>query len=327
MSTLTKQTKGDSVLPGRSINRKNTLGKKIWQNKYMYLLFLPMLIYLLVFCYYPMYGVILAFKDFNYAKGIIASPWAKEYGMNNFIKLFRNPRFFAALKNTLIISTGRIIFEFPFPVILALLINEIRSSKFKRITQTVYTFPHFISWIIVYGLFFNIFSSDGIFNQLIALMGFERTSLLSNPDTFRPLLYISDNWKEMGWSAIIYLASITGISPELYEAARIDGASRRQLVWHITFPCIGGTIAIMFVLTVANLMNAGFDQIFNMYNAAVYEVSDIIDTLIYRMTFKDPNSAGFGYTTAMGLFKSVINFALLIVANGIVKKSTGKGIY
>ena len=327
MNAPANQPAKSAVLPAGSISRKNNLGKRVWQYKYMYLLFLPMLIYLLVFCYYPMYGVILAFKDFNYAKGIIFSPWTKEYGMNNFIRLFKNPQFFAALKNTIIISTGRIIFQFPFPIILALLINEIRSSKYKRVVQTVYTFPHFISWIIVFGLFFNIFSSDGIFNQLLALIGLERTNVLSNPATFRPLLYISDNWKEMGWGAIIYLASITGISPELYEAAKIDGANRRQLVWHITFPCISGTIATLFVLNIAGMMNAGFDQIFNMYNAAVYDVADIIDTLIYRMTFKNANNVGFGYTTAMGLFKSVINFALLLMGNGIVKKITNKGIY
>lgn len=307
------------------IKNKTSFGVRIWKNKYMYLLFLPMLIYMLIFCYYPMYGVILAFKDFNFGLGILHSPWADHFGWGNFIDIFDNPQFFIAFRNTLIISLGRLVFEFPIPIILALLLNEIRSTKYKRTVQTIFTFPHFISWIIVYGLFFNLFSSDGVVNQLLALVGIGKQTILSSPNMFRPLLFISDNWKEMGWSAIIYLASISGISPELYEAAKIDGASRRKLVWHITLPCILGTIAILLVLQVAGTMNAGFDQIFNMYNPAVQDKSDIIDTLIYRLSFKQ--GSDFGFTTAIGLFKSVINFILLIIANTFVKRSTGKGIY
>ncbi len=318
--TAKRAKKGEQRMAGTL-----TRGQKIWQNKYLYLMFLPMLILLLIFNYYPMYGVQLAFKDFNYGLGITGSPWTKNYGFYHFIRIFKNPLFTRALKNTIEISVSRLIFEFPVPIILALLINEIRSTKFKRVVQTVYTFPHFISWIIVYGLFFNLFSSTGIVNQLLGLMGLPGQSILSDPNAFRPLLYISDNWKEMGWSAIIYLASITGISPELYEAAKIDGASRRQLVTKITLPCILGTIAIMFVMQVSALLSAGFDQIFNMYNPGVYEVADILDTLIYRLSFAQ--NTNFGYTTAMGLFCSVIGFSLLMVANGVVKKMTGHGIY
>ncbi len=307
------------------MKNKTSLGVKIWKNKYMYLLFLPMLIYMLIFCYYPMYGVILAFKKFSYGLGILHSPWADHHGLGNFIDIFRNPQFFTAFKNTLIISLGRLVFEFPIPIALALLLNEIRSSKYKRTVQTIFTFPHFISWIIVYGLFFNLFSDSGVVNQMLAMVGIGKQTILTSPHMFRPLLYLSDNWKEMGWSAIIYMASISGISPELYEAAKIDGANRRRLVWHITLPCILGTIAILLVLQVAGTMNAGFDQIFNMYNPAVQDQSDIIDTLIYRLSFKQ--GSNFGFTTAIGLFKSVINFALLIIANTFVKKSTGKGIY
>ena len=304
---------------------KRTLWQKIWEHKLLYVMLIPMLAYLLVFCYYPMYGVILAFKDFT---GVVAhiTKVLSDRGVNlAFMRLFRDPSFFTAFKNTIVISFGRLLFEFPVPIFLSLLINEIRSTKYKRVVQTVYTFPHFSSWIIVSGLFFNRFSNDGVINQLLLLLGLGRQTVLTTPSAFRPLIFISSDWKEMGWSAIIYLATISGINPELYEAARIDGAGRGQLAWHITLPCIRGTIAIMLVMQVANMMNAGFDQLFNLSNVAVREVSDIIETLIYRKAFSD--GTNFGYTTAIGLFKSVINFAMLLLANGLVKKSTGKGIY
>lgn len=320
MTTSVKNESAKAQNPG-----KRTLWQRIWEHKLLYLMLIPLVAYLLVFCYYPMYGVVLAFKDYSFAKGILRSPWAKMHGFNNFMRLFRDPSFFTAFKNTIVISFGRLLFEFPVPIFLSLLINEIRSTKYKRVVQTVYTFPHFISWIIVSGLFFNLFSNDGVINQLLLLLGLGRQTVLTTPSSFRPLIFISSGWKEMGWSAIIYLATISGINPELYEAARIDGAGRGQLAWHITLPCIRGTIAIMLVMQVASMMNAGFDQLFNLSNVAVREVSDIIDTLIYRKAFSD--GTNFGYTTAIGLFKSVINFAMLLLANGLVKKTTGKGIY
>ena len=310
---------------GERMSGTLTTWQKVWQNKYMYLMFLPMLVLLLIFNYYPMYGIQLAFKDFNYGLGITGSPWTSDYGFHHFINIFRNPLFTRALKNTVEISLGRLIFEFPIPIILALLINEIRSSKFKRVVQTVYTFPHFISWIIVYGLFFNLFSSSGLINQVFAALGMGSQSWMSDPKAFRSMLYISSDWKEMGWGAIVYLASITGISPELYEAARIDGANRRQLVTKITLPCIMGTIAIMLTMRISNILSAGFDQIFNMYNAGVYEVADILDTLTYRLSFAQ--GTDFGYTTAMGLFTSLVGFGMLMLGNAAVKKMTGHGIY
>ena len=243
MTTSVNQGKAGELNPG-----KRTLWQKIWEHKLLYIMLIPMLAYLLVFCYYPMYGVVLAFKDFNFSKGIMGSPWAKMHGFNNFMRLFRDPSFFTALKNTIVISFGRLLFEFPVPVGLALLINEIRSTKYKRVVQTVYTFPHFISWIIVSGLFFNLFSNDGVINQILLLCGLGRQSVLTTPSAFRPLIFISSDWKEMGWSAIIYLATISGINPELYEAARIAGASDRQIDWYITLPLLRpmiGTISVM----------------------------------------------------------------------------------
>lgn len=302
--------------------RKPSLGKRIFQNRYMYLLFLPLLVFYAIFLYAPMYGVTLAFKSYDYLGGILGSPWI---GLENFRQLLEHPEFMQAFQNTLIISFGRLVFEFPIPIILALFINEIRGTGYKRVMQTIYTFPHFLSWVIVYGLFFNLFSHDGVVNQLLNIMGLKSQEVLQNAGTFRSFLFISDNWKEAGYGTIIYLAAITGISPELYEAGKIDGANRWQLMRYITWPSIKPTVAIMLVLQVAGMMNAGFDQIFNMDNAAVRSVSDIIDTLVFRLTFV--TGADFGFTTAIGLFKSVINLILMLIANGVVKKLTGRGIY
>jgi len=332
LDKIITEKRGKALMDVKSAKIKETRREKrqrtwtsVLQNKYMYLMYLPTFVLLLIFAYYPMYGVLLAFKDFDFSKGILLSPFTKNHGLYNFIRVFRNPQFFNALKNTLVISASRLIFEFPVPILLALLLNEVRSNKYKRVVQTVFTFPHFISWVIVTGLFFSLFANEGIVNQFLVMLDMPKTKILSDPVTFRPFLYLTSNWKEAGWSAIIYLASITGISPELYEAGRIDGATRRQLCWYITLPCIKMTIIILFVMSVASLMNAGFDQIFNMYNAAVQDVSDIIDTMVYRVQFKQ--GSDFGYSTAIGLFKSVVNFVLLIVANGLVKKMNGRGIY
>ena len=304
---------------------RKSLMRQIFYNRYLYLLFLPALLYYVIFSYLPMYGTILAFKEFDYSKGIINSPWASMYGLKHFYDLISDTFFMKALLNTMIISIGRLVFEFPVGIILALLINELRGSKYKRFVQTVFTFPHFLSWVVVMGVFFNLLSDSGVINEIIAALGFQKVHLLTQASTFRSLLYLTDNWKEAGWGTIIYLAAISGVSQELYEAAVMDGAKRLQLVRYITMPAIVSVIGVLLILSIANIMNAGFDQIFNMYNAAVYNVSDIIDTYVYRRTFI--SGSDFASSTAIGLFKSVINFALLITANTLVKKSSGKGIY
>lgn len=304
---------------------KRNLIREINKHKYFYILFLPAVIFYIIFSYIPMYGVILAFKDFNFAKGIIRSPWASMNGFKHFYEIMSNAEFKRSFINTLIVSFGRLLYEFPVPIVLAILINEVRSSKYKRFVQTVFTFPHFISWVVGAGIFLNLLSADGVINQLIAAGGGGRVNFLTQPSYFRPLLYASSNWKEAGWGTIIYLAAISGVNPELYEAAIVDGAKRFQLVRYITWPAIRSVIGVMFILAIAGIMNAGFDQIFNMYNAAVYDVADIIDTYVYRRTFII--GADFSSSTAIGLFKSVINFILLITANTFIKKSTGRGIY
>ena len=298
------------------------IGKKIWRFRYIYLLLLPGFAYFVIFSYVPMYGITLAFKKYVTTAGIMGSPWI---GLENFEKLLAQPDFWRALRNTIIISFQRIVFEFPVPVMLALMLNEVRRSFGKRVLQTVFTFTHFLSWIIVYGLIFNLLSDNGLINYLLVSLGGQKVAPLSNKGFFRTLLYITANWKGMGWSAIIYLASIAAINQELYESAILDGATRWKQTWHISLPSIRPTIAIMLILAVGNIMNAGFEQVFVMYNPTVYEVSDILDTYIYRRAFS--TGSNFGQSTAVTLFKSVINFTLLFGANFVAKKMGESGIY
>lgn len=288
-------------------------------------MFLPAFIMYILFTYIPIYGIQLAFKDLNFAKGITGSPWTSMHGFKHFYDLMSNSEFIKAFSNTLVISLQRIVIQFPVPIVLALLINEIRGKRFRRIVQTVFTFPHFLSWVVVTGIFFNLLSDAGVLNEIIVALGGQKVHLLTQPSTFRGLLYATDIWKEAGWGTIIYLAAISGINSELYEAAIVDGAKRFQLTRYITWPAIVSVIGVMLVLALSNIMNAGFDQIFNMYNAAVYDKVDIIDTFIYRRTFV--TGLDFASSTAIGLFKSVINFIMLYAGNIIVRKATGKGIY
>ena len=283
---------------------------------------LPAVAFYVIFAYIPMYGITLAFKDFDYSKGILFSPWI---GFENFQMLFSNATFIRAFRNTLLISFGRLLVEFPIPIVLALLLNEISKSKLKKVYQTVYTFPHFLSWVILSGIVINLFQDQGVVNQLMSLLGLPKNTVLSNSFAFISLIFGSNIWKEAGWSSILYLAAIAGISPELYEAARVDGANRFQQVLAITWPELKKTASVLLVLQVGAAMNGGFDQIFNMYNSGVYRWADIIDTFVYRMSFVD--AGGFGFTTAVGLSKAVLNFALLLTANKVIAKlSDGEGV-
>jgi putative aldouronate transport system permease protein len=262
-----------------------------------------------------MYGIQLAFKDFYIKKGIWGSPWV---GLDKFRMLMRTVEFWGAFKNTLLISFLKTAIGFPIPIILSIMINEIKSSKLKRTMQTVYTFPHFLSWVILSGIMMNLFGNDGSVNNLIALLGRERAGFLINPGIFRGMLIFTEIWKESGWSCIMYLAAIAAINPELYEGATIDGANRWHKAVYITWPGIRDMAAILLILSIGNAMNANFDQVFNMYNPAVFSSADIIDTYVYRITFQ--LQADYGFSTAVGLFKGVINFTLLIAANAVVKR-------
>lgn len=296
--------------------------REIYKNRFLYLLLLPALLTYLLFHYFPMGGLQLAFKSYNAQLGIWGSEWV---GFQHFERLFRTPEFLTALRNTFIISFGRLIFEFPCPIILAILLNEMRMPKLKKVYQTVYTFPHFLSWVIVGGIIIRFFGSTGPINHALSFLGMEKVQFLSNSSTFRPFLYLTSIWKTAGWNAIIYLAAIAGISPELYEAATVDGASRFRRIWHITIPGLAPIILIQFILQIGNIMNGGFDQIFNMYNSVVRPVSDILDTYVFRLTYE--GLSDYGFSTAVGLFKSVINLFMLLVANKITKLLTGSSLY
>ena len=313
----------------RAAPRKHELLKRIVSCKYLYILLFPTLVYFAVFSYAPMYGAILAFKDFSYKLGIMGSHWTKDYGLYHFIRLFSILGFKTAFFNTLLISLGRLVFEFPVPIILALLFNEVHGKKYRKTVQTISTFPHFISWVIAYGVLYNLMNDQGIINQVLLAFGGSKVSLLTSQTAIRPLIFITNIVKEAGWGTIIYLAAISNVNPELFEAAIVDGAKRRHLALHITWPAIRTVVGIMMILQVANAMNAGFDQIFNVYNPSVYNKIDILDTFIYRLTFAADGTYNldFASATAVGLFKSVINLVLLVIANFVTKRATGSGIY
>ncbi len=292
------------------------------QHKYIYLLALLPAAFYIIFLYLPMYGVTIAFKDFRYDAGIWGSPWA---GLKYFERLFTLPKFLQVLGNTLKISLLRLVFEFPFPIVIALLLNEVRSSKLKRIFQTVYTFPNFVSWVVISGMILTFFSSDGIINGVLAQLGQGKQDVLRNSNQFLVLLLGSSIWKGAGWGSIIYLSALAGVDPTMYEAAVVDGANRWKQLVYITLPSIAPTIVVMLILSMANVMNAGFDQIFNMYNPTVYDQVDIIDTYVYRVAFKE--SGNFSFSTAVGLFKSVINCILLVSVNKLAHLMGQRGIY
>ncbi|MCG8499265.1 MAG: ABC transporter permease subunit [Firmicutes bacterium] len=297
------------------------VAKRVWHYKYIYLMLVPGLIFLVIFKYIPIYGLVLSFKEFMPKYGIMGSPWV---GLDNFRYLWIEQDFWQSFFNTLIIAFMKILFVFPFPVFLAILINEIRAERYKKVLQTVYTFPHFLSWVVVSGMMFNLLSGSGAVNAIWASLGFDKINFLSNEGTFRWLLVGTEIWKQAGWSTIIYLAAIAGINQSLYEAATVDGANRLQKILHITWPCIKNVVVLMLIMRVGYMMDAGFMQIFNMYNRAVYDVADIIDTYIYRMSFE--RSVGFGITTAVGFFKGIVNIILLLTANTIAKKMGHSGI-
>lgn len=288
--------------------------REIAKHKYLLILVAPTILFYLFFTYVPIYGIVLAFKEFDYSTGILGSPWT---GFQNFADVFANPDFSVAFRNTVLISFGRLLIEFPAPIILALLLNEISKGRLTRVIQTVFTFPHFISWVVISGILVGIFSHQGLYNQILFVLGLENRSVLTDGPGFTAVLFLSNIWKEAGWSAILYLAAIAGINPEQYEAAAIDGANRFQQMKAITWPVVKSTAAILLILAVGNIMNGGFDQIFNLYNPAVYNYSDILDTLVYRSAFED--ATGFGFSTTVGLLKSVINCALLFAANYFIK--------
>ncbi len=299
--------------------------RSVAQNKYLYLMIAPCVAFYIIFSYFPMYGILLAFKDYYPNLGITASPWV---GLDNFKYLFQQEQFWLVMRNTILISIGRITLGAIVPVIIALLINElsIRFRKYKRVVQTVYTFPKFLSWVIIAGIVRELFANRGAINGIISVFGGDPINFLSKGAFFVPLLFVSDLWKEAGWASIIYLASMSGIDIGLYEAAEIDGANRWQKMRTITLPHIKPLFILLLILSMGSILSAGFDQIFNLYNPLVYNVSDIIDTYVYRLAFGTSAASNPGISTALGLFKSVVSFFLLIITDRIAKMTGERGV-
>ncbi|PNV61994.1 sugar ABC transporter permease [Clostridium sp. chh4-2] len=289
--------------------------KKDWQrNRALYAIVIPVLLFYILFHYKPMYGAIIAFKDYTPALGVAKSPWV---GFDNFIRFFNSVYFVRLIRNTVLLSLYNLLFGFPAPIILALLLNEVRNKKFKSLTQTVTYLPHFISMIVVTGMLTNFCMTSGLFNDIIVLLGGERSPLLQDPKLYRTIYVASSIWQEVGWGSIIYLSALAGVDSQLYEAAQIDGAGKWKQMINVTLPAITPTIIIMLILKIGSLMNMGYEKTILLYNASTYETADIISSYIYRIGLLEQD---WSYSTAIGLFNSVINFALLIFANKISKR-------
>jgi putative aldouronate transport system permease protein len=282
----------------------------------------PGLLYFLIFRYVPMAGLLVAFKDYSVTKGIWDSPWV---GWRNFEIIFNSPDFLRLMTNTLLISVYRLVFNLLPDLILALLLNEIRVTWFKKIVQTITYGPYFLSWVIVYGLVYSFFSpGTGLVTTFYQNMGWGELNVLANSDLFRPLIILTDVWRNTGFGAIFFLAALATINPELYEAAVVDGAGRWKQIWHITLPGVREVFILLLILRLGTILDAGFDQIYIFLNARVTNVGDILDTWIFRRIIEQSD---FSIPAAMGVFKSVIGFVLVIAANRIAKKFGGSGIY
>lgn len=294
----------------------------------LYVMSLPGLIYLIGYKFAPMIGLSLAFKDYNMfaGRGLLDSMLKSPYvGLAHFQRLFSSQQFLRLLENTLMISVLKIIFLFPLPILLALILNEMSSRWFKRGAQTILYLPHFLSWVIIYGMFSTLLARDGIVNQALISLGAQQpVQFFTNTGLFRPLLVFTEGWRETGWGTIVYLAALTGVDPQLHEAAVVDGASRFQRTWYITLPSIMPIMALMLLLRVGGILQAGTEQILVMYNPAVYRVGDVLQTYIYRIGL---GKLDFSTGTALGIFESVVGFVLLVSCNQISRRRFGRSLW
>ena len=295
--------------------------KDFKRNKYKYLIVLPVLVYLAIFAYKPMSGVQIAFKQFKPTKGIMGSPWV---GLDHFRRFFGDFYFGRILRNTVLISLESILFGFPVPILFALFLNEVRSTRYKKAIQTASYLPHFISTVIICAMIREFTYNDGLINDIIAFFGGERVTFLQFPRYFRPVYIISDIWQGFGWSSIIYLAALTSVDQEMYEAARIDGAGRLRHAVSITIPSILPTIVMLFILRMGSVLSVGSEKILLLYNERTYETADVISTYTYRQGLINND---FSYSTAIGLFNSVINMAFLLTTNAISKRVADIGLF
>lgn len=302
--------------------RAPSLKSRLYKYRWLYFFLLPAIIWYVIFAYGPIYGLQIAFKDFKILKGIEGSEWV---GLKHFIKMFETKAFWQATRNTLVISLLKLVFVSTSGLGLALLLNEVTHHKYRTLVSSVTMLPHFFSWVVIGSILLEILSpSSGLVNQIILFFGGTPIYFLGEDGWFRFWVIASDMWESAGWNSIIFIAAIGGISPELYEAAQIDGAGRWKQLTNVTLPCIAGTIVVVMVLKVGSMMNAGFDQIYNMYNSAVMDTADILDTYVYRQGIE---SSKFSYSTAVGLFKNVINLILVLATNYFAKVIGQEGLF
>lgn len=305
----------------RQKGRPNPRWKQIKSSGYLYLIFLLPLVYFFIFKYGPMFGILVAFKDYNVFKGVFNSEWV---GFKHFDEFITEPYFWKLVRNTLLLNMYTIIFYFPAPILLALLLNEIRFTGFKRVVQSISYLPHFLSTVVVTGMLVNFLATDGLINQIIASLGFNKIQFLMMPEWFRTIYISSDVWQKIGWGSIIYLAALSGVDPHLYEAAKMDGANRLKQVIHVTLPGISSVITILFLLTLGDLMSIGFEKILLLYTGPTYETADVISTFVYRRGLL---GADFSFGAAVGLFQSVISFVLIVCANYAARKLNATSLW
>ena len=294
-----------------NVQRKKKNWQKDWQ---LHLMILPGLLFILIFKYMPLGGITIAFKEFLPGKGIWGSPWV---GLENFEYMLALPDTKRVMWNTLFIAAAKILINFPVPIIISILLNEVKNHRFKRSVQTIIYLPYFISWVILAGIIQDLFAKEGLINQFLGIFGAEPVFFLGNKYAFLGVLIGTDVWKNFGYNTVVYLAAITGIDETLYEAAKIDGANRFQQIWNVTLPGIAPIVVLMMILNLGNVLNAGFEQIFNLYNPLVYETADIIDTFVYRISLVEAN---YSLGTVVGLLKSVVSFILIVTSYKIANK-------
>ncbi|MGN0764100.1 MAG: ABC transporter permease [Aristaeellaceae bacterium] len=309
--------------------KTQSLGKRIVRdfshNKFKYLMILPVLVYLALFCYKPMYGIIIAFKNYKVARGIDKSPWVGLFWFENF---FNDPYFFRLLRNTFTISALTILFGFPAPILLALLLNEVHNNKFKRTVQTITYMPYFISLVVLCSLIKIYCQQNGLFSDIVAFFGGTKQNWLQDPRYFRLIYVLSDIWQGIGWNSIIYLAALSGIDQEQYEAARIDGANRFQQVLHVTLPGLLPTITILFILRMGNILNVGYEKILLLYQPTTYEVADVFSTYTYRISLgSTTGQPQYSLSTAVSLFNTLVNVCFLLMTNLISSKLTDSSLF
>lgn len=298
-----------------------SVGKELFVNRYLYLMALPGIIFYIIFCYIPMYNILIAFQDYNPVLGVLGSPWV---GFKHFERLFDSIFFWRVIKNTVGLSTYAIVASFWIPIVFALLLNELRSKMFKKLVQTLTYIPHFVSLVVLCGMVTSFCMKDGLINDIIAFFGGERSNLLMRPELFKTIYVVSGIWSSMGWGSIVYVAALSGIDPTLYEAAEIDGAKRLRQAIHITLPGILPTIVTMLLLNIGTIMSVGFEKVFLLYNPLTYETGEVISTYVYNKGLVEMN---FSFATAVSLFNSIINLFLVLGSNFVSRKTMEVGLW